>query len=125
MNTSIHQVTPRDTVEVHLPDQGVLSGPRGSSVGDFLQAVAGSLPAPAVGAVVNGELRELTYLVKMDCALKPVTMADADGVLNLSSFTDLPPGNCFYQAFPTGSPDHRSFHFGRWLLLPCQGSPPS
>jgi uridine kinase len=32
-----------------------------------------------VAAVVNGELRELTYYIRMDCTLAPVTMAEADG----------------------------------------------
>jgi len=77
--SSIRPVQPRDTVEVHLPDGRVLSGPRGASAGEFLQAVAGSLPAPVVGAIVNDELRELTYPIQMDAKLAAVTMADADG----------------------------------------------
>lgn len=75
----IRSVQPRDTVEVHLPDGRVLSAPRGSSAGEFLQAVAGSLPAPVVAAIVNGELRELTYPIQMEAKLAPVSMADADG----------------------------------------------
>ena len=34
---------------------------------------------PIVGAVVNMELRELTFPIKMDSNVRPVTMADADG----------------------------------------------
>jgi uridine kinase len=34
-----------------------------------------------VGAVVNGELRELTYPVTMDSRIRPVTMAESDGML--------------------------------------------
>ena len=75
----IRSVQPRDTVEVHLPDGRVLCGPRGASAGEFLQTVAGSLPAPVVGAIVNDELRELTYPIQMDAKLAAVTMADADG----------------------------------------------
>jgi len=75
----IRSVQPRPEVEVHLPDGRVLSGPRGASAGEFLQAVAGSLPAPVVGAIVNDELRELTYPIQMDAKLAAVTMADADG----------------------------------------------
>jgi uridine kinase len=77
--STIRSVQPRDTVEVHLPDGRVLSGPRGASAGEFLQAVAGSLPAPIVGGIVNDELRELTYPIQMDAKLAAVTMADADG----------------------------------------------
>ena len=77
--SSIRSVQPRDTVEVHLPDGRVLSGPRGANAGEFLQAIAGSLPAPVVAAIVNGELRELTYPIQMDSKLAAVSMADADG----------------------------------------------
>jgi uridine kinase len=73
-------VTPRATVEVHLPDGRVLSGPRNAPVCDFLQIVKDPNPAPIVGAIVNNELRELTYPIKMDAQVKPVTMADADGM---------------------------------------------
>ncbi len=76
----ITTVPPRASVEAHLPDGRVLSGPRSASAGEFLQSIAGSLPAPAVAAVINGELHELTYPVRMDCKLSPVTMADSDGV---------------------------------------------
>ena len=77
--SAVRSVQPRTEVEVHLPDGRVLCGPRGASAGEFLQAVAGSLPAPVVGAIVNDELRELTYPIQMDAKLAPVTMADADG----------------------------------------------
>lgn len=77
--SAVRSVQPRTEVEVHLPDGRVLCGPRGASAGEFLQAVAGSLPAPVVGAIVNDELRELTYPIQMDAKLAPVTMADTDG----------------------------------------------
>lgn len=75
----IQAVSPRDTVEVHLPDGRVFSGPRGASAGDFLKGMAESLPGPVVAAIVNSDLRELTYPITMDSTLAPVTMADADG----------------------------------------------
>ena len=75
----IRSVQPRDTVEVHLPDGRVLSGLRGSSAGEFLKVIADSIPAPVVAAIVNGELRELTFSIQMDSKLAPVSMADADG----------------------------------------------
>jgi uridine kinase len=75
----IQLVSPRKTVEVHLPDGRVFSGPRGASAGDFMQDLAGSLPGPVVAAIVNNDLRELTYPINMDSTLSPVTTADADG----------------------------------------------
>jgi len=79
MNSKFHLVTPRPDVEVHLPDGRVLSGPRGAPLGDFFKAVEFS--APVVAAVLDGELRELTYPVAMDSSLRPVTMSDPDGAL--------------------------------------------
>ena len=79
MKSDIQLVSPRDTVEVHLPDGRVLAGPRGASVGTFLRENGTSGSAPLVAAIVNTDLRELTYPVKMDIDLAPVTMADADG----------------------------------------------
>ena len=49
------------------------------SAGDFLQEAYSEDGAPLMAAIVNGDLRELTYQVQMDARLAPVTMADADG----------------------------------------------
>lgn len=72
-------VTPSSMVEIFLPDNRVLSGPRGTAVGTFLQALPEFGKPLMVGAVVNGELRELTFAIDMDSRVRPVTMADADG----------------------------------------------
>ncbi|MGE5222838.1 MAG: nucleoside kinase [Omnitrophica WOR_2 bacterium] len=74
-------VSPRPTVEINLPDGRILSGPRGSSVGDFLKAIQGPDSAPIVGAVINGELRELTMPIQIEARVRPVTMAESDGML--------------------------------------------
>jgi uridine kinase len=68
-------------VEVHLPDGRVLSGPRGAPVKDFLQALPERDDPPIVGAVINGELRELTCPVVMEATVRPVTMGEPDGML--------------------------------------------
>jgi len=69
----------RKDVEVHLPDGRVIKGPRGSQVGDFLRVVPEWLNPPIMGAVIDGDLRELTYPIHKDATVKPVTMADSDG----------------------------------------------
>jgi uridine kinase len=69
----------RRTVQVVLPDGRVREGPRGSSLAEFLGGVDPD-QAPAVGAVVNGELRELTYPVELDSRVRPVRMSEADGM---------------------------------------------
>jgi uridine kinase len=89
---NFHFTSPRSDVEVHLPDGRTIIGPRGTPVGEFLQILdtdssraaseKGSLPTmgPIVGAVVNEELRELTYPIKMEAQVRPVTMGEADGM---------------------------------------------
>lgn len=74
---NIQIVLPRSSVEIHLPDGRVLSGPRGAKVESFLSAL--EFPAQPVAAIVNGELRELTYPIDLDSTVVPVTMSMADG----------------------------------------------
>src|SRR5512133_3700885 len=77
MTEKISLVPPRSSVEIHLPDGRVLSGPRDAKVEDFLATL--DSPAPIVAAVVNGNLRELTYTIDMDSSVIPVTMSMPDG----------------------------------------------
>src|SRR5512142_707239 len=79
MTEQIQPVDERPTVEIHLPDGRVFAGLRGVTVEKFLQALPEWLNPPVVGAIVNGELRELTYPITMESRVQPVTMADADG----------------------------------------------
>ena len=79
MNNKIQTVPARDSVEVHLIDGRVLTGPRGTSAGEFLGMDYAPNAAPLVAAIVNDDLRELTYPIQMETRLAPVTMADADG----------------------------------------------
>ncbi|MDD5368241.1 MAG: nucleoside kinase [Anaerolineaceae bacterium] len=79
LTEEIEFVSPRPTVEVHFPDGRVLSGPRNTPIGGFMTRLNDPDAAPIVGAVVNGELRELTYPIEIDVRARPVTMADADG----------------------------------------------
>jgi uridine kinase len=76
---TITPTTPSPTIQVHLVDGRTLEGPRGASAKVFLQAVKDDFPAPIVGAVINGDLHELTYPIKMESRVEPVTMSDADG----------------------------------------------
>lgn len=71
---------PRAQVEVHLPDGNVISGPRNMPIVDFFKVLEGYEDTPIVGAIINGELRELTYPIKLDANVRPVTMAEADGM---------------------------------------------
>src|SRR5688572_29940618 len=77
MNEQITIISPRSSVEIHLPDERVLSGPRGARVGEFLKSVEHD--SQVVAAIVNGDLRELTYPIVIESRVIPVTMADPDG----------------------------------------------
>jgi uridine kinase len=71
---------PRTMVEVHLPDGRVLSGPRNAPIGSFFKALPEwNRHDPIVGAVVNGELRELTHPIDLDARARFVKMSDSDG----------------------------------------------
>src|SRR4030067_1386220 len=74
------QVNPRRTVEIHLPDGRVFRGPRNSPVGEFFKTILDPGAVPIVGAIVNGELRELTYPIKIDSMVSPISMSDEDGM---------------------------------------------
>lgn len=73
-------VSPRSTVEIYLSDGRVMSGPRNAPIGDFFNSLHELSDAPIVGAIVNGELRELTYPICMDSNVQPISMRDADGI---------------------------------------------
>src|SRR5512138_2532859 len=77
MPEKISLVSPRSSVEIHLPDGRVLSGPRSAKVEDFLTTL--EYPAPLVAAIINGNLRELTFPIDMDSRVIPVSMSDPDG----------------------------------------------
>ncbi|RJQ43847.1 MAG: nucleoside kinase [Anaerolineaceae bacterium] len=71
--------TPRDTVEIYLPDGRTYQGKRAIPVLEFMKVLPEWKNPPIVGAVVDGELRELTFPIKKDSNVKPITMSDSDG----------------------------------------------
>jgi len=77
--SKIAQTTLRETVEILLPDGRVFSGPRNTPVGDFLKLLPDWEDPQIVGAIVNGELRELTYKIGIDSKVTPISMSTPDG----------------------------------------------
>jgi uridine kinase len=75
----IHEAEPRDTAQVWLADGRVFEGPVGTPLEEFLQIAEPDAQVPTVAALVNGELRELTYRVEADIEVMPITMAHSDG----------------------------------------------
>ncbi len=99
---AIHPAEARPTIQVFLPDGRVVEGPRGSQLQLFFESLPG-LPAPAVGAVVNGELRELTFVLEMDARLRPVTLAEADGMRIYRRSLTFLLASAFEELFPEAS----------------------
>jgi len=77
MNDNIKIIPSRTEVEIHLPDGRVLSGPRGAQVGEFLAALEHE--SQLVAAIVNNDLRELTYPIEIESYVEPLYMESPDG----------------------------------------------
>jgi len=69
----------RDTVEVIMPDGTVMSGPRHTQIGDFMKVYQDPKKPQIVGAIVNHDLRELTFPISADAKVSPINMSDSDG----------------------------------------------
>jgi uridine kinase len=67
------------SVEVYLPDGRVIRGERGKEIYHFLKVLPEWDNPPIVGAVINGELRELTYPIDIDARVRPVATTESDG----------------------------------------------
>ena len=77
-------VAARADVVAALPDGRYLSAPIGTPVGDFITACFADWPnpienGPVCGAMIDNDLRELTFPITRDCTLRPVTLRDSDG----------------------------------------------
>jgi len=69
----------REDIELYLPDGRIISGRRGSTIGELFSLLDEWEDAPIVGAVVDGNLRELSYKVAQDCKITPINMTTSDG----------------------------------------------
>lgn len=75
----IRPTTPRDTVQARFPDGRAFEGPIGATCEDFVKAANLDGPGRVVAALVNHQLRELTYVLQSDAAITPISTADSDG----------------------------------------------
>ncbi|MFQ5944030.1 MAG: nucleoside kinase [Anaerolineales bacterium] len=78
-DSPIQEAQARPTVQIHLAEGRVLEGERGLPVATFLEGQDQDT-APIVGAIINGELRELTYPIELESEVRVVTMAEEDGM---------------------------------------------
>lgn len=82
MNPSTEKIEatiPNPLVEIHLPDGRAFKGPRGTPIGTFLRKLPEWDRPPIMGAIVNGELRELTFPIEIESVVIPINMTQADG----------------------------------------------
>lgn len=75
----ITSTSARETIQIQLPDGVVLEGPRGAKLESFINGIS-SPDVPIVGAIVDWELRELTYSINKDAEVRFVTMSETDGM---------------------------------------------
>ena len=94
---------PRPTVEVILPDGRIISGPRDQPVSEFLRMLPEFNEPPILGAVINGELHELTYEVRADAMVRPVTMVEDDGARIYRRSVTFLMESAFEELYPTAT----------------------
>ncbi len=72
--------TPRLTAQVWLDDGRIFEAPVGTCLESYIRAAnEGRWPSPIVAALIDGELRELTYHVEKDVEVAPLGMDSSDG----------------------------------------------
>jgi uridine kinase len=76
----VWSVEPRETAQVRFPDGRTFEAPVGTSAEQYIKAALGDSPVPIVAALINGELRELTYPIRSDTRIDPVFLSHSDGV---------------------------------------------
>jgi len=74
-NIRTSQISPN--VQIFLPEGRTLEGPRGASVGEFLAEI--KYEPQLVAAIVNSDLRELTFPIEIESNVQPVLMDSPDG----------------------------------------------
>lgn len=70
---------PRESVELTLSDGRIITGKRGGRLEAFVRTVQKHEEPLIVGAILDGQLRELTYPVGQDGRATLLTMEDTDG----------------------------------------------
>jgi uridine kinase len=75
--------TPRKTVQARLPDGAIYEAPLGAPIEVFIKSALADqvldAATPIVAALVNGQLRELTYSLQADANLAPIPATSGDG----------------------------------------------
>jgi uridine kinase len=77
---SVRSAKPRETAQVRFPDGQTFEAAVGTPVEQYIEAALNDNPVPVMAALVNGDLRELTYQMWVDARVDPVFLSDSDGV---------------------------------------------
>lgn len=80
MTLKITETTPRTMVNVTFPDGRVFEGAKGTPVEDFVKVAYPQNDPPVIAAIVNKQMRELTYHANYDLSVTPITLAESDGL---------------------------------------------
>lgn len=77
----VYPAGPRTTAQVKLPDGRIYEAPVGTEVRHYIVAAGADRPwpFPIVAALIDSELRELTYHIVRDVQVTPLGMDDRDG----------------------------------------------
>lgn len=76
----IRKSTPRDTVLAIFPDGRILEGPVGTKLLEFVATAYPDPTVPAVAALVDGEILELSEPLRRDAEVRPIFMTDSEGI---------------------------------------------
>jgi uridine kinase len=76
----VQKAEPRQMAQVRLADGRVFEAPVGTPLEAYIDQALGSSPVPVIAALVNGELRELTYPIQHDARVDALFLSDSDGV---------------------------------------------
>ncbi|HAZ30697.1 TPA: nucleoside kinase [Candidatus Acetothermia bacterium] len=71
---------PRDSVQAIFPDGRAFEGPTGTTIETFAQAAYPDATVPAMGALVDGAMRELGTPLARDAEIRPIFLTDSDGI---------------------------------------------
>ncbi len=71
--------TPRTTAQVWFDDGRIYEAPVGTPLEAYIKAAEPAWPLPVMAALIDNELRELTYRIERDVEVTPLSMAHWDG----------------------------------------------
>jgi len=78
--STVRSAEPRQTAQVRFPDGRIFEAPIGTPAEQYVKVALDNGPVPVIAALINGELRELTYSMRSDARVDPVFLSDSDGV---------------------------------------------